>query len=165
MSGHVDAKGGNIDENWDDWREHLVDDFGNDLSGLGEIHFWQPYPKKIERSGKMKDKNGIEICCENCDDFVPVGTNDRGCMLCEEDCESVFETKRCTFRASTKALKARIAELQAQAFTIEQLDLIRNIFRVFVDENERMDGDDNSDAREIIAKCDAILKRKSWKND
>ena len=48
VSGHVDAKGGNIDENWDDWREHLVDDFGNDLSGLGEIHFWQPYPKKLK---------------------------------------------------------------------------------------------------------------------
>ena len=48
VSGHVDAKGGNIDENWEDWREHLVDDFGNDLSGLGEIHFWQPYPKKLK---------------------------------------------------------------------------------------------------------------------
>lgn len=33
---------------WDDWREHLVDDLGNDLSGLGEIHFWQPYPEKLK---------------------------------------------------------------------------------------------------------------------
>ena len=62
----------------------------------------------------MKDKNGIEICCENCDDFIPAGTNDRGCMLCEEDCETAFGTKRCIFRASTKALKAHIAELQSE---------------------------------------------------
>ena len=60
----------------------------------------------------MKDKNGIEICCENCDDFIPVGTNGRGCTLYEEDCETVFGGKRCVFKASSKALEARIQELQ-----------------------------------------------------
>ena len=59
----------------------------------------------------MKDKNGIEICCENCDDFTPVGTNGRGCALYEEDCENVFGEKRCIFKASSEALEARIAEL------------------------------------------------------
>ena len=62
----------------------------------------------------MKDKNGIEICCENCDDFIPAGTNGRGCALYEEDCENVFGEKRCIFRASNKALEARIQDLQAE---------------------------------------------------
>lgn len=60
----------------------------------------------------MKDKNGIEIECENCDDFIPVGTHGRGCTLYEEDCEDVFGKKRCIFRASREAYEARIAELQ-----------------------------------------------------
>lgn len=60
----------------------------------------------------MKDKNGIDIKCENCDEFVPVGTNGRGCTLYEEDCESVFGGKRCVFKASSEAYEARIAELQ-----------------------------------------------------
>lgn len=60
----------------------------------------------------MKDKNGIEIKCENCDDFIPVGTNDRGCMLYEEDCENVFGGKGCVFKASREALEARIADLE-----------------------------------------------------
>ena len=60
----------------------------------------------------MKDKNGIEICCENCDDFIPVGTNGRGCALYEEDCENVFGGKRCVFKASSEALFARIADLE-----------------------------------------------------
>ncbi len=60
----------------------------------------------------MKDKNGIEIKCENCDDFIPVGTNGSGCALYEEDCENVFGEKRCIFRASREALFARIAELE-----------------------------------------------------
>ena len=60
----------------------------------------------------MKDKNGIEIKCENCDDFIPVGTNGRGCTLYEEDCENVFGGKRCVFKASSEALEARIADLE-----------------------------------------------------
>ena len=48
VSGHPDFHYGNIDEPDVDWREHLVDDFGRRLSGLGEIHFWQPYPKKLK---------------------------------------------------------------------------------------------------------------------
>ena len=68
----------------------------------------------------MKDKNGIEICCENCDDFIPVGTNGRGCTIYEEDCESVFGGERCVFKASSKAYEARIAELQ------EHNDILQN---------------------------------------
>ena len=60
----------------------------------------------------MKDKNGIEICCENCHDFIPVGTNGRGCTLYEEDCENVFGGERCVFKASSEAYEAHIAELQ-----------------------------------------------------
>ena len=62
----------------------------------------------------MKDKNGIDIKCENCDDFIPAGTNGRGCALYEEDCENVFGEKRCIFKASSEALEARIAELQIE---------------------------------------------------
>ena len=60
----------------------------------------------------MKDKNGIEIKCENCDDFIPFGTNGRGCALYEDYCENVFGGKRCVFKASSKALEARIADLE-----------------------------------------------------
>lgn len=67
----------------------------------------------------MKDKNGIEICCENCDDFIPVGTNGRGCARYEEDCEDVFGEKRCIFKASSKALEARIAELQNELYVVQ----------------------------------------------
>ena len=62
----------------------------------------------------MKDENGIEIKCQNCDDFIPVGTNGRGCTLYEEDCETVFGGERCVFKASSKAYEARIAGLQAE---------------------------------------------------
>lgn len=62
----------------------------------------------------MKDENGIEICCENCDDFIPVGTNSRGCTLYEEDCEYVFGGERCVFKASSEAYEARIQELQIE---------------------------------------------------
>ena len=48
VSGHVDTISGNIDEQHDDWRKHIVDDFGNNLSALGEIHFWQPYPRRLK---------------------------------------------------------------------------------------------------------------------
>ena len=60
----------------------------------------------------MKDKNGIEIKCENCDDFIPAGTNGRGCARYEEDCENVFGEKRCVFKVSSKALEARIVDLE-----------------------------------------------------
>ena len=68
----------------------------------------------------MKDKNGIEICCENCDDFIPVGRNGRGCSLYEEGCENVFGEKRCTFRASSKAYEARIADLQNELYVAQE---------------------------------------------
>lgn len=47
-SGHPDFHYGGMDEPDPDWKEHLVDDFGNRLSSLGEIHFWQPYPRKLK---------------------------------------------------------------------------------------------------------------------
>lgn len=68
----------------------------------------------------MKDKNGIKICCENCDDFIPVGTNGRGCTLYEEDCETVFGGKRCVFKASREAYEARIAELQKEIGIVQE---------------------------------------------
>lgn len=72
----------------------------------------------------MKDKNGIEIKCENCDDFTPVGTNGRGCALYEEDCENVFGEKRCTFRASNEAHEARIAELQNELYVVQESERV-----------------------------------------
>lgn len=68
----------------------------------------------------MTDKNGIEIECENCDDFIPVGTHGRGCTLYEEDCEDVFGKKRCIFRASREAYEARIAELQNELTVVQE---------------------------------------------
>ena len=176
----------------------------------------------------MKDKNGIGICCENCDVNAQIDCANWNTENCEEGSEHCVNEY---FLPSYEACEARISELQSklmvaresgdveaqdidmlradvkelraenerlmdflmehcilhpdvkkgmdrlnaladkreglkfkcevleeQAFTIEQLDLIRNIFRVFVDENERMDGDDKSDSLTIIAKCDAILK-------
>ena len=70
----------------------------------------------------MKDKNGIEIKCENCDDFIPFGTNGRGCALYEDYCENVFGGGRCVFKASSKALEARIAELEKKL--IETIKLL-----------------------------------------
>lgn len=111
----------------------------------------------------MKDKNGIEICCENCDDFIPVGTNGRGCTLYEEDCESVFGGESCVFKASSKAYEARIAELQAEnallkesRFTNNELDLIRNTFQSEI----REDKCGWSAEKKIIAKCDELLKER-----
>lgn len=87
------------------------------------LGFWNRLVKKKIKKGKrikMKDKNGIEIECENCDDFIPVGTNGRGCTLYEEDCEDVFGGKRCIFKASSEAYEARIAELQELVSTLKQ---------------------------------------------
>ena len=80
----------------------------------------------------MKDKNRIEIKCENCDDFIPVGTNGRGCALYEEDCENVFGEKRCIFRASSEALEARIAELQ------KELNIVQESERAEAQEADRL---------------------------
>lgn len=118
----------------------------------------------------MKDKNGIEICCENCDDFTPVGTNGRGCALYEEDCENVFGEKRCIFRASSEALEARIAELQAENallkenFTIEEIEFIKKAISMAIldcETNPPKPSDEKINLMwSIKAKCDELLKQK-----
>lgn len=83
----------------------------------------------------MKDENGIEIKCENCDDFIPVGTNGRGCTVYEEDCEDVFGGKRCIFKASSEALEVRIADLE------KELNIVQASERAEAQEADRLRGE------------------------
>ena len=71
---------------------------------------------EIERSREMKDKNGIEICCENCDVNAQ-----RDCCLWSkkgiqeagsDDCQEFFYP-------SHKAYEARIAELQNELYVVQ----------------------------------------------
>lgn len=60
----------------------------------------------------MKDKNGIEICCENC--------------MYYEYCDDMFFPDvakggdSCNFEVSNKALQARIQELQEHNDTLQK---------------------------------------------
>lgn len=59
----------------------------------------------------MKDKNGIEICCENCDEDAQsfcVNWNPKFYKAGSKYCIDEY------FAPSSKALKARIAELQIE---------------------------------------------------
>lgn len=60
----------------------------------------------------MKDKNGIEICCENCRHY--------------EYCDDKFFPKvanggeGCNFEVSPKAYEARIADLQNELYVVQE---------------------------------------------
>lgn len=56
----------------------------------------------------MKDKNGIEICCENCR------------CVCKYDSMCLAHTPPSFFRPTSEALEARIAELQELVSTLKQ---------------------------------------------
>ena len=80
----------------------------------------------------MKDKNGIEIDCENC----------RYCKYCDDKFYLMDDLSDC-FNASNEAYEARIAELQAEnallkesRFTNNELNLIRNTFQAQIREDK-----------------------------
>ena len=63
---------------------------------------------ETERSVKMKDKNGIEICCENCR------------CVCKYDSMCLAHTPPSFFRPTSEALEARIAELQKELNIVQE---------------------------------------------
>lgn len=90
----------------------------------------------------MKDKNGIEVCCKNCNDDVaincphynPDNPDDQGCTISRE------------FVPSYDALFARIAELQKELTVIQEseragaqeADRLREEVQNLKKENERL---------------------------
>ena len=56
----------------------------------------------------MKDKNGIEICCENCR------------CVCKYDSMCLAHTPPSFFRPTSEALEARIAELQKELNIVQE---------------------------------------------
>ena len=103
----------------------------------------------------MKDKNGIEIDCQNCEAF--------------EYCKDSSAYEQCqnkAFSPSKEAYEARIAELQAEnallkelRFTNKELDLIRSTFQSEI----RDDKDGWGAEKKIIAKCNELLKERKDK--
>ena len=100
----------------------------------------------------MKDKNGINIDCQNCEAF--------------EYCKDSSAYEQCqnkAFSPSKEAYEARIAELQAEnallkesRFTNNELNLICNNFQ----EQIREDKCGWSTEKRIIAKCNELLKER-----
>lgn len=98
----------------------------------------------------MKDENGIEIDCQNCEAF--------------EYCKDSSAYEQCqnkAFSPSKEAYEARIAELQTEnallkelRFTDKEIDLIRNTFQEQIWEDKC----GWSAEKKIIAKCDELLK-------
>lgn len=92
----------------------------------------------------MKDENGIEIECENC----------KHCEYCDDKFYP-DSGNSCGFLPSVKAYEARIAELQKELFTRDELNLIRNTFQELIWEDDECDW---SAEKKIIAKCDELLQ-------
>lgn len=97
----------------------------------------------------MKDKNGIEIKCDNCNVNI------------QRDCSNWNYTPegsdKCTneFLPSPKAYESRISELQAQQFTAEEVDgIMKALSRMPYPYNRISEEVESS----IVEKCDAILK-------
>ena len=100
----------------------------------------------------MKDKNGIEIDCQNCEAF--------------EYCKDSSAYEQCqnkAFSPSKEAYEARIAELQAEnallkesRFANNELNLIRNTFQEQIWEDKC----GWSAEKRIIAKCNELLKER-----
>jgi len=97
----------------------------------------------------MNDKNGIEIKCKNCN-----YANDS--RICYDHKESGDCVNLKAFFASRKALEARIAELQAQQFTREEMHFIKCNLDL---NNPNKDGAYDMWTN-IRAKCAAILSEK-----
>ena len=71
----------------------------------------------------MKDKNGIEICCENCR------------CVCKYDSMCLAHTPPSFFRPTSEALEARIAELQ------KELNIVQESERAEAQEADRLRGE------------------------
>lgn len=104
----------------------------------------------------MKDKNGIEICCENCR------------CVCKYDSMCLAHTPPSFFRATSEALEARIAELQRheqshlEDFTIEEIDFIKKAISMAILDCETNPPKPSDEKLKLMwsikSKCDAFLK-------
>lgn len=109
----------------------------------------------------MKDKNGIELCCENCRHY--------------EYCDDKFFPdvaeggEGCNFETSNKALEARIAELQAEnallkelRFTNEEIDFIKKAISMAILDCETNPPKPSDEKLEMMwsikSKCDGLLR-------
>ena len=108
----------------------------------------------------MKDKNGIRICCKNCECY-----NGKFCEAKETYPEC---NKGGYFNPTTDAYEARIAELQEREqshledFTIEEIDFLKKAISLAIfdcETNPPKPSDENLKLMwSIKSKCDAILK-------
>ena len=107
----------------------------------------------------MKDKNKIEIRCENCR------------CVCKYDSMCLEHTPPSFFRPTSEALEARIAELQAEnallkelRFTDEEIDFIKKAISMAIldcETNPPKPSDENLKLMwSIKAKCDELLKER-----
>lgn len=112
----------------------------------------------------MKDKNGIEICCENCDVNAQ-----RDCTLWNEERDKEG-SDGCQeyFYPSYKAYEARIAELQRheqshlEDFTIEEIDFVKKAISMAIIDCETNPPKPSNEKLKLMwsikSKCDALLK-------
>ena len=88
----------------------------------------------------MKDKNGIEICCENC---INYGTSllKAPCLLCL--------IKKAGFKPTKEAYEARIAELQ------KELNIVQESERAEAQEADRL----REEVKELKAHNEVLQRR------
>lgn len=108
----------------------------------------------------LKDKNGIEVCCENCELYNG--------KFCEAREAYPYCNKGGYFNPSISAYEVRIAELQKREqshlenFTIEEIDFIKKAISMAIldcETNPPKPSDEKINLMwSIKAKCDAILK-------
>ena len=113
----------------------------------------------------MKDKNGIEICCENCDVNAQ-----RDCILWNKKGIQEAGSNDCQeyFYPSYKAYEARIAELQRheqshlEDFTIEEIDFVKKAISMAILDCETNPPKPSDEKLKLMwsikSKCDAFLK-------
>lgn len=113
----------------------------------------------------MKDKNGIEVCCENCNDDVAINCPHYNPDNPDEDWGCVVSGG---FTPSYDALFARIAELQRheqshlEDFTIEEIDFVKKAISMAIIDCETNPPKPSDEKLKLMwsikSKCDALLK-------
>lgn len=82
----------------------------------------------------MKDKLGIKVCCNNCENALDSCYGDK-----EEVCQS---QDYCFFIATTEALEKRIKELQEQQFAKKEAEKIERFlihgYQMMINENKKI---------------------------
>ena len=88
----------------------------------------------------MKDKNGIDVCCENC----------RHCEYCDDKFypDTGTTANSCGFKPSAKAYEARIAELQ------NELNVVQESERAEAQEADRL----RAEVKELEKKLTETIK-------